>query len=275
MGLKQILPLRVCRNFGKELVILFHRSAAVHYKKRAPREILSLLVPPPQLLASGTFRSSPLTVYVFGTFHHRDPRATNARAELKGTGHTQLSSSKHFICKPPTSLLYLIKPTLPSTLQPSQHTWPYFTSWTLPWTLFYELLLTHSLFIPFGVKPCLLLLLYINLVACISRSSLSSKAVTNSLLLLSTVYSFTKRRNKTGFSGFIKFPTCQSGPASKNFDIEIRMHISTPQKNWPCISPCSRRRGWRKRWEILENAACCDFPLDISHANYCLTFSVN
>ena len=33
------------------------------------------------------------------------------------------------------------------------------------------------------------------------------KAVTNSLRLLSTVYSFTKRRNKTGFSGFIKIPT--------------------------------------------------------------------
>ena len=56
-----------------------------------------------------SFRSNPLTVYVFGTFHHRDPRATNARAEFKGTGHTQLSSSRHFICKP-TYPLYLHKP---------------------------------------------------------------------------------------------------------------------------------------------------------------------
>ena len=59
--------------------------------------------------------------------------------------------------------------------------------------LFYIVNSSNSLFIPFGVKPCLLLLLYINFVARISRSSLSSKAVTNSLLLLGTVFSFTGR----------------------------------------------------------------------------------
>ena len=99
----------IWRNFSKEQVILFHRSAAAPWghvasiiKRSSTGNSLSFLVPLPQLLASGPFRSSLLTVYVFGTFHHRDPRATNARAGLKGTGHTQLSSSRHFICKPPT-----------------------------------------------------------------------------------------------------------------------------------------------------------------------------
>ena len=51
-----------CRNFGKELVILFHRSAAAPWghvasiiKKRAPQEILSLLVPIPTLLTQVHF----------------------------------------------------------------------------------------------------------------------------------------------------------------------------------------------------------------------------
>ena len=139
-----------CRNFGKELVILIHRSAAAPLghmvsiiKKIAPQEILSHLVPLPQLLASGPFRSSPLTVYVFGTFHHRDTWATNARAEFKGTGHTQLSSSRHFICK-------LTSPTLPSPSQTLSNllynnlaTKPYITFpaigtlWTPFWTVTY------------------------------------------------------------------------------------------------------------------------------------------
>ena len=171
-------------------MILFHRTAAAPWRhvasiiKKSPTGD-SLLVPLPTTVSIRSIVAAPWRHTYFGTFHHRDPRATNARAGLKGTGHTQLSSSRHFICKPPTSLLNLIKPTLPSTLQPSQQTLPYFTSWTHPWALFYELLLTHSLFIPFGVKPCLLLLLlYINFAACISRPSLSSKAVYNSLLLL-------------------------------------------------------------------------------------------
>ena len=63
---------KFCRNFGKEPVILFHRSAAapwgsrgVHYKKEPHSRFSLFLVPLPQLLASGPFRSSPLMVYVF------------------------------------------------------------------------------------------------------------------------------------------------------------------------------------------------------------------
>ena len=142
--------------------------------------------------------------HVFSTFHHnQDPRATNARAELKGTGHTQLSSSRHLICK--LTLPNLHKPSnlpnLHKTLQPSQYFSPYFI---LHLELFCELLLTHSLFIPFGVKPCLLLLLYINFVARKSRSSSFLQELSPSLYCcLSTVYSFTKRRIKLGFSGLI------------------------------------------------------------------------
>ena len=131
-------------------MILFHRTAAAPWghvasiiKRSSTGDSLSF-GSTPTTVSTGPFRSSPLTVCVFGTFHHRDPRATNARAEFKGTGHTQLSSSRHFICKPtlPTYLLHplclhnLIKPynltTKPyktyftfkhlyKTLQPSQY----------------------------------------------------------------------------------------------------------------------------------------------------------
>ena len=91
----------------------------------------------------------------------------NARAEFKGTGHTQLSSSRHFICKPTlpsqtlSNLLYIQPYTKPTN--PLQNLTGLTTSTNLtilyltPCELFFELLLTHLLFIPFGVKPCLLL----------------------------------------------------------------------------------------------------------------------
>ena len=83
---------------------------------------------------------------------------------------------------------------------------PYHLSdtWTLLWTH------TCSLFVPFGVKPCLLLLLlllYINFVTFKSRSSPFFKSCHPNLYCCwSKVYSFTKRRNKPGFPGLIKIP---------------------------------------------------------------------
>ena len=169
---------------------LFHRSAAAPWGhvasiiKKSPTGDSLFLVPLPQLLASGPFRSSPLTVYILSTFHHRDPRAMNAPAELKGTGHTQLSSSRHFICKP--------------TLQTPSHTYlTTFTHFTQPYNLhnkpnhilhlelFLELSFvnsSNSLYIPFGIIPCLLLLLlYINFDARTSSSSSSLQKLSPSI----------------------------------------------------------------------------------------------
>ena len=165
----------MCRNFGKELVILFHRTAAAPWghvasiiKRRSTGDSLplslSLLVPLPTLLAQVLFVAAPWRHTYLVPFTIRDPRATNARAEFKGTGYTQLSSSRHFICKPTLpsqTLSNLLYNNLATPFQLCE-----------PCELFFELLFTHSLFIPFGVKPCLLLLLlYINFVACISCSS--------------------------------------------------------------------------------------------------------
>ena len=143
----------MCRNFGKELVILFHRSAAAPWghvvsimKKSPTGDSLSLLVPLLQLLAQVVFVAASWR-YTFGTFHHRDPRAANACAEFKGTGHGQLSSSRYFICKHTlstftfTNLLHYF--TLPNLLYNNLATKPYKTLpafgtlWTLFWTVTY------------------------------------------------------------------------------------------------------------------------------------------
>ena len=136
---------------------------------------------------------------------------------------TQLSSSRHFICKLSNTftkltlsyLFYLHKPhALPSPnllyLQPyNLHNKP---NHILHLELFLELSFvnpSNSLFVPFGVKPCLLLLLllYKNFVACRRRSSSFLQKLSPSLYCcLSTFYSFTKRRNKQSFSGFLKIP---------------------------------------------------------------------
>ena len=55
-----------CRNFGKELVILFHRTAAAPWgqvvfiiKRNSTEDSLSLLVPLPTLLAQVLFVAAP------------------------------------------------------------------------------------------------------------------------------------------------------------------------------------------------------------------------
>ena len=87
--------LTYCRNFGKELVILFHRSAAAPWvtwrpllKKRAPQEILSLLVPLPTTVSSRSIVAALDGIRILVPSTTRDPRAKNARAEFKGTGLT-------------------------------------------------------------------------------------------------------------------------------------------------------------------------------------------
>ena len=79
-----------CRNFVKELVILFHRTAAAPWGhvasiiKRAPLEILPLYFPLPPLLTTGPFRSSPWQqTYLVPSSTSQEPRATNARAWVK------------------------------------------------------------------------------------------------------------------------------------------------------------------------------------------------
>ena len=183
----------MCRNVGKELVILFQRTAAAPWghvasiiKRSSTGDSLSF-GSTTNTVCRGPFRSSPWRyTYLVPSTTGTQERRTHVLS-LKEQD-TQLCSSRHFICKPTllsqtlSNLLYLQIP-LPSTLQPS-HNKP---NHILHLELFLELSFVNSsnlLFIPLGVKPCLLLLLlYINFVACISRASLSSKAITISTLL--------------------------------------------------------------------------------------------
>ena len=178
-------------------MILFHRSAAAPWGhvasiiKKSPTGDSLFWFHYQHLLAPQVHCSSPWR-HTFGTFHHRNPRATNARAELKETGRTQLSSSGYFICKPTTFLTLQstqpTSPTLPSTQPYQTHfIYPYLQPYNihnkpdhiLHLVLFLELSFGNSyssLFIPFGVISSLLLLLlllwlYINFVVRTSRSS--------------------------------------------------------------------------------------------------------
>ena len=84
-----------CRNFGKELVILFHRTAAALW------DHVASIIKKSSTGDSLSFGSTPTTVSIRSIVAAldgirillpsttRDPRATNARAEFKGTEHTQ------------------------------------------------------------------------------------------------------------------------------------------------------------------------------------------
>ena len=124
----------MCKNFGKELVILFHRSAAAPWG-------FSLLVPLPTTVSIRSIVAALDGIRILVPSTTRDPIATNARAELKGTGHTQLSSSRHFICKPttlPTTLSNLLYPQTLFYLQTPSHTFN-LTTFTTNLTLYYTL----------------------------------------------------------------------------------------------------------------------------------------
>ena len=68
--------------------------------KKEPHRRFSLLVPLPTTVSIRSIVAALDGIRILVPSTTRDPRATNARAELKGTGHTQLSSNRHFICKP-------------------------------------------------------------------------------------------------------------------------------------------------------------------------------
>ena len=115
----------MCRNFGKELVILFHQSAAPPWghvasiiKKSLTGDSLSF-GSTPTTDSTGPFRSSSLTAY-FWYLPQPGPKSD----ERTYRTHGQLSSSRHFICKP-TNLLhplypYLIKPYQTHFTKPQQ-----------------------------------------------------------------------------------------------------------------------------------------------------------
>ena len=83
-----------CRNFVKELVILFHRLSASPWGhvasiiKRATTEDSPSFCSTPTAVSNRSIRSSPWRQTYLVPSTSQDPRATNAPAELKGTGHT-------------------------------------------------------------------------------------------------------------------------------------------------------------------------------------------
>ena len=153
--------------FVKELVILFHRISAtpwghvVSIIKRAHQEILPLFSTP-TAVSNRSIRSSPWRQTYLVPSTSEEPRATNARAELKGIGHTAkfqqafyLQTLPYLKPLPYNFILHLYLITLPYnnlTTKSYKPYKPYYLS--EPWTLFWTL--TYSLFVPFGVKPCLL-----------------------------------------------------------------------------------------------------------------------
>ena len=236
-----------CRNFGKELVILFHRTAAAPWghvasiiKRSSTGDSLSLFgfttntgstVPffvaapwrhtylVPSTAGTQERRTHVLGLKVQDTHSVKFQQAFHLQTHFTFTNLIKptLASNPFTYLQTLSQNLYLIKPTLPSQTFTNLlylqlynlHNKP---NHILHLELFLELSLlnsSNSLFIPFGVKPCLLLLLllYINFVARKRRASLYSKADSPNLSCCwITVYSFTKRRNKPGFSGLIKIP---------------------------------------------------------------------
>ena len=90
----QFLLIFPCWNFVKELVILFHRTAAAPWGhvasiiKRSSIEDSSSIFSTPTAVSNRSIRSSPWRYMYLVPSTSRDPRATNARADLKGTGYT-------------------------------------------------------------------------------------------------------------------------------------------------------------------------------------------
>ena len=173
--------------FVKELVILFHRISAapwghvVSTRKRAPTEDSSSFSTP-TAVSDRSIRSSPWRQTYLVPSTSQEPRATNACAELKGTKTTAkfqqgiLSAKLHLT---PYNLT-LQQPYLTLLL----YTYHLSEHWTLFWTL------TYSLFFPFGVKPCLVFVIY-KFCYTKSRSSPFFKSCHPSpYCCWSTVYSF-------------------------------------------------------------------------------------
>ena len=157
-----------------------YQQPRVHYKKELRLKILPLFATP-TAVSNRSIRSSPWRqTYLVPSTHSQEPRTTNARAELKGTGHTAKFQQAFYLQTlpylKPLPYNFILHHYLITTLQLNltNLTKPYHLS--EPWTLFWTR--TYSLFVQFGVKPCLLLLLllYINFVTLKVVRLLSSKA---------------------------------------------------------------------------------------------------
>ena len=202
-------------------MILFHRISAAPWGhvgstiKKATTGDSPFFVSLPPLWATGPFVAAldGKTYLVPST--SQEPRATNARAELKGTGHTA-KFQQAFICKPNLTLPYLKPLPYNFILHLYLITLPYNNLTTksyktLPpiWTL--NSFLNSYIFVVCSIwcKTLFIVVVVVYKFCCTkSRSSPFFKSCHPILYCYwNTVYSFTKRRNKPGFSGLIKIPT--------------------------------------------------------------------
>ena len=125
---------------------------------------------------------------------------------------------------------------------------------------------------------CLLLLLFINFVALKVVRLLSSKAVTNSLLLLKYGLFFTKRRNKPDFSGYIKIPIIHIVGILSLFNhicisqIISEFFRSLYKKKWRCPW-CNGYR--RRKMETATRVQILDETDCISHSTNTLGKGMN
>ena len=127
----QVLFPKWCRNFGKELVILFHRTAAAPWGhvasiiKRSSTGDSLAFGSTTNTVSIGPFRSSPLTAYLFGTFHHPGPKSDERTCWVKrNRTHTVKFQQAFYLHTYSTHFTFtnLIKPTLPSTLHQTYQT---------------------------------------------------------------------------------------------------------------------------------------------------------
>ena len=139
------------------MILLHGISAApwghvVSIIKRAHQEILAL-TSSPTAVSNRSIHSSPWRQTYLVPSTSRDPRATNARAELKGTGHTAKFQQAFYLqTKPSHNLTNLTKPYL--TLNLYLITLPYNNLTTKPYKPYKTLL-------PIGTLNSLFELLHI------------------------------------------------------------------------------------------------------------------
>ena len=125
----------------------------------------------PTTVSNRSIRSSPWRQTYLVPSTSQEPRATNARAELKGTKITAKFQQAFYL---QNFALYLITNITKHYLTLLSYAYHLSEQWTLFWTL------TYSLFVPFGVKT-LFVVCCINFVTLKVVRLLSSKAVTHPL----------------------------------------------------------------------------------------------
>ena len=203
--------MNICRNFVKELVILFHRTSAAPWGhvvstiKKDLRLKISSLFATPTAVSNRSIRSSPWWQTYLVPSTSQDPRATNARAEFKGTGHTAMFQQAFYLQTKPNLTLPYLKPLPYNNLTAK----PYKLYKTLPpiWTL--KSFLNSYIFVVCSIwcKTRFIVVVVYKFCCTKSRSSPFFKSCQSTpYCCWSTVYSFTKHRNKPGFSELIKIP---------------------------------------------------------------------